>query len=78
MLMGKKIKKRDGFFKLFHKYNSSDAYQRRQKELEENDIQLEKKDWWSMFLAAFLTLILPAILVLGILVLVTFLFFRVI
>ena len=43
---------------------------------EEERLDLEKKDYPAMLLAAFLTLVLPAILVLGVLVLLMMLLFQ--
>ena len=61
----KEIKKREGFFKLFHRYNKDDGYKKRKEELEREDIKLEKNDGKALFLASFLTLFLPAILILA-------------
>ena len=76
--MSKEIKKRDGFFKLFHKYNTDKPYKQRKEELEKEDIKLEKGDGWALFISSFLTLFLPALLLLGLTVLLALLFFRVI
>ena len=76
--MSKEIKKREGFFKLFHKYNSDKPYRKRKEELEKEEIKLEKGDGWALFVSGFLTLFLPSILILGLTLFLALLFFRVI
>lgn len=75
----KVILKREGFFSSFHKYNNNDNYNKRKKELEEEDIHLEKKDPLALFISGFLVIFLPCILILGLTVFLTLLimgFFR--
>ncbi|MBO4286423.1 MAG: hypothetical protein J5880_03725 [Bacilli bacterium] len=76
--MSKEIKKRDGFFKLFHKYNNNRSYNKRKEELEKENIELEKGDGWAMFLASFFTLFLPALAILGLTIFLGLLFFHII
>ena len=40
--MSKEIKKRDGFFKSYHKYNNNKSYNKRKEDLEKENIELEK------------------------------------
>ncbi|MBE6136628.1 MAG: hypothetical protein E7181_05140 [Erysipelotrichaceae bacterium] len=76
--MSKEIKKREGFFRLFRKYGSNKSYEARQEELGKEEIKLDRKDRWALFFSAFLTLFLPALLILGLTILLALLFFRII
>ena len=76
--MGKEIEKRKGLFKTIGDYNQNDRVKMRQKELEENPIELEKNDRKALLLSAFLVIFLPSILILGIVIVVALLVFRII
>lgn len=76
--MSKEIKKREGFFRLFRKYNTDKPYKQRKEDLEKENIELEKGDGWALFLSGFLTLFLPALLILGLTIFLALLFFRII
>ena len=76
--MGKNIKKRPGFFKLFHHYNNNELYEQRLNELEKDEeFKLEKGDGKALFLAGFLTIFLPCILIIGLTLLIACLIFGV-
>lgn len=74
--MGKEIKKRDGFFKSMHKYSSNESYEQRKKDLEDNPVNLEKNDRRALLISAFLTIMLPCVLVLAVMILLAMLAFR--
>ena len=76
--MGKKIENRDGFFKTMEKYGSDKEYEEHLEEIQKNSAQLEKDDRRAMLISAFLTLFLPSVLILGIIILLALLFFRII
>ena len=73
--MSKEIKKRDGFFKLFHRYSTDDSFKKRKEDLEKEDIKLEKKDRLALALSAFLVIFLPAMVLLGVTILIALLIF---
>lgn len=73
--MSKEIKRREGFFKLFHRYSNDDSYKKRKEELDKEQIQLEKNDGKALLLSAFLTLFLPSLLILGLTILIALLIF---
>ena len=75
--MSKEIKKREGFFKLFHKFNNNKAYNKRKEELEKEDIKLDKKDGIALILSAIITIIIPVLLILALTVALALLFFRI-
>ena len=75
--MSKEIKKREGFFKLFHKYNNDKSYRARKEELDKEDIKLEKKDGFALFLSALITIVVPVLLMLSLTLFLAFLFFRI-
>jgi len=77
--MGKQIEKREGLFKTIKRYKNEGAYEKRQKELDDNpDIKLEKNDVWALLISSFLTIVLPCLLILCFIVFISLLFFRII
>jgi len=76
--MGKHIENRKGLFKTLADYRQNSRDKKRQKELEENPIKLEKNDTKALLLSSFLVIFLPTILILGLIVVVALLVFRII
>lgn len=76
--MSKEIKKRDGFFKSLKKYSNNENYKKRQEELRNEPIELEKKDWPAFLISAFLTIVLPVLLILGVMIIIPLLIFGII
>lgn len=76
--MGKNIDKRPGLFKTIADYNQKNRIKERDKELEENPVELEKNDKKALLLSSFLVIFLPTILILGLIVVVALLVFRII
>ena len=76
--MGKNIDKRPGLFKTIADYNQKNRIKERDKELEENPVELEKNDKKALLLSSVLVIFLPTILILGLIVVVALLVFRII
>ena len=76
--MGKNIDKRPGLFKTIADYNQKNRIKERDKELEENPVELEKNDKKALLLSSFLVIFLPTILILGLIIVVALLVFRII
>lgn len=73
--MGKDIQPRDGFFKSMKKYSNNDAYKKRQKELRESNLQLEKKDGLALVIAGFLVILIPTVIIVALMIIIPMLIF---
>lgn len=76
--MGKHIERRKGLIEQSAEYNNKKTISKRNKELEENPIQLEKNDTKALLLSSFMVIFVPTLLILGLIVIVALLVFRII
>lgn len=73
--MGRKIQNREGLFKTIRRQREEKAYERRKKELDEENVNVDRKDIFALLLSSFLVIVLPCLLILGFIVFISFLVF---